>query len=652
MAMRHRDRSDRDRREPDARTLRSAKREDLADLAMDRVMSITRNQHGLFDRFLKLEALYDPNSWAATGSHQSLEKSLRRSGPGAQVVENVIASNVDAITGSLATDIVRAKFETTGADWKTQRRARELQYWTDGADAALELDGHVREKVREASKKGTGVVRVDNNAYGELEATSPLIDDILVDEGALQPNGQPMEVFQRHRIDRDELAAQHPDYETEIQESEPSTRESIYSVAWGRWFDDGRLQRNQIGMLEGWILPVGRKGRPGYKRGRHFKAIARAVILDEKWEEKGFPFAKFVWVPRPGAWYGISGAERIAGHQRRLNKQNWQFDRQLDQHAVPTTYVDPADANIMPVTHNELGTIAVSRGSRPVTVIPQAIGAEQFTRHRDIKDGSFEEFGQSRLQATAMKPAGIDSGVALREYKDQSSDRFGSQTVDIELFKLECILLAIRAARRLGSKAPTYYRQTFMRGTQKIRFSQVDPDETKTQIAPASKLARTPAGRKQAVIELAQAGLITTDESRRLLQHEDVERELSLYTAALENIDRALEDVKDGFIVMPHEFMNLAMCVRRGEAELNSSEQNGAPENVLEGLRQFTVVAAWILAQKEMAAAPAMGAAPMPAGPGAPGAMPMDPMAPPMLGPGAGMPMPAFAPQAMQVSPA
>lgn len=634
-----------DLREPDARTLRAATPEQLPDMAMQRIESIVRAQHATFDRFLKLEALYDPNSWAANGSRQSLERNLRRGSPGAQVIENVIASNVDAITGTLGADMVRARFETTGADWKTQRRARELAYWTDGADAALDLDTKCREKVREAAKKGSGVVKVDNNAYDELEATAPIIDDIIADEGALQPDGWPIELFQRHRIDRDELAAQYPKHAKHILKDTPASRDSFYSVAWTRWFDDGRLQRNQIGMLEGWIRPVGRKGRAGYKPGRHFKVIQGRTVLDEPWNENGFPFAKFDWVPRAGCFYGIGGGERIAGHQRRLNKQNWQFDRQLDQIALPTTYVDPADQNIAVTTHEEFGTVAVVHGQRPTTVIPTAIGAEQYTRHRDIKEGSFEEFGQSRMAASAMKPSGLDSGAALREYKDQTSDRFGTQEEDVEAMKLECVMLAIRAARRLGSKAPHYYRETFSRGANKIRFQDVDPDEAKVQIAAASKLARTPAGRKQAVIELAQAGLITTDEARKLYQHEDLERVLSLYTAARENIERALEEMKDGFIVMPTPTMNLQMCVVLGERELNQEEQNGAPEEVLEILQQFTVMAAWLLAQKNaggMTPGAMMGAPPMP------GPVPGDPMAA-GLDPGLATPTPAMAPEAQQL---
>ena len=650
-----------ERREVSGSTLRTADTEDLPDLALQRVMGIVRVQHALFDRFIKLEALYDPNSWAANGSYSSSEKSLRR-GPGSQVIENVIASNVDAITGSLASEMVRARFMTTGADWSTQRRAKELEYWTDALDADLELDVKCRETAREGAKKGTGIVVVDDGPWDEIYATTPLIDDCIVDEGALQPDGWPLEFYLRHRIDRDLLAAMYPKHAKHILR-EHDGRESLYASAWSRWMDDGRLQRNQVGMLEGWILPVGRKGRAGYKVGRHFRMIPGRVVFEREWDEPYFPISRFVWVPRRGCWYGISGGERIAGHQRRLNKMSWQFDRKLDQGALPITYVDPADENIGVVTHSELGTVAVSRGARPpLTVVPSVISSEEVERHRQIREGSFEEFGQSRLSATAMKPSGIDSGAALREYKDQTTDRFAGQEKDLEQLKLGCVILGICAARRLGRKAPSYYRKSFSRGTRRIRFSDVDPREARIQIAAASKLARTPAGRKQFALELAQAGVITTDESRQLLEHEDLEAALSLYTTMRSNIERLLEDALDGIPVMPSPFMNLAMCAWLGQSYLNQAEENGAPEEVLEILRQFTVTAAYMLSMQNaggmqpiagaLPPAPDGGPAdPMPPGMMPPGALPPGPAAPlalPPGPPGVGTPAAALSPQAAQ----
>jgi hypothetical protein len=46
------------------------------------------------------------------------------------------------------------------------------------------------------------------------------------------------------------------------------------------------------------------------------------------------------------------------------------------------------------------------------------------------------------------KPAGIDSGVALREYKDQTTQRFAQQEKSFEQLVLDTIEFAARRAAR------------------------------------------------------------------------------------------------------------------------------------------------------------------------------------------------------------
>jgi hypothetical protein len=126
--------------------------------------------------------------------------------------------------------------------------------------------------------------------------------------------------------------------------------------------------------------------------------------------------------------------------------------------------------------------------------------------------------------------------------------------------------------------------------------------DAKVSIAAASNLSRTPAGRTQLVLELAQAGIVSTDSARRLISHPDAERELSLYTAAIENIEKCFDEIADGNVVMPEPYTNLKLAVWRGQQQYLIWRDDGAPESVLEDLRQFIVVAADRLAPPEMAA--------------------------------------------------
>jgi len=138
----------------------------------------------------------------------------------------------------------------------------------------------------------------------------------------------------------------------------------------------------------------------------------------------------------------------------------------------------------------------------------------------------------------------------------------------------------------------------------------------RVQLQAASNLNQTPAGRRQMVIEYAQAGIISQDEARRLMQHPDLESSMSLYTAALESVEQCLDEIADGKTVTPEPFMNLDMALWRGQRAYLVWRGNGAPEEILESLRQFVVQAAWMKSGAETPAAntnttmPAPGEAP------------------------------------------
>lgn len=595
------------------------------------VTEIESRQSLTFDRFVKLEVLYDPNSPLAT-----------QPDPVAVVDENVIAGNVDTVTAVVAATDVRARFQTTDADWSTQRQAKHLEWYSEGLVAAFDVMPKCQTGFKQAAKKGIGINHIDVDRFtNQPRVESVMPDDIVCDDRQCAGGKAPLEIHRVHRnVDRAILAARYPQHATAIMAATESTlraRRAVDRPDWG------------IAAIESWRLPVGTKGQKGFVKGRYTYTIDTATLVDEEFEDEEFPLSVMVWSEREESIYGISLAERIAGHQRTLNRRNWQIQRMLDQNAAITTFVRPADANMAVATTGPLGTVAVVKGEYPKTVAPPAVHGDILASRNDLKSSAYEESGVSRMTANSMKPAGLDSGVALREYRDQTTQRFAMQEKAYERFVLDTIWRLIGVCKKLGAKAPVITRRTKF-GTRKIKWAQVDMRDVKVQIAAASTLSRTPAGRLQTVLEWAQAGVISMDEARRLMGHPDLERSLSLYTAAMEGVEHALEEIQDGRIVMPEPFDNHAMCVWRGQSQYLICRENAAPEDVLEGLRQYVVQAAWMLAMSQQQPANAnMPADPMAAAAGAPPA-PMDPAAPMPIGAPTSAPgVAAFAPQAMQL---
>lgn len=592
---------------------------------LEHAKRLESDQGDMFDRFVKLEALYDPHT--PNGNAEG--------GDPSRVTENVVASNVDTATAGIASTVVRARIMTDGADWAQQRIARHQEWYAEELQTLLDVHPKCRAGFKECVKKGTGITETET-VFGEIQVNHVLIDNVIVPPGAARSVKPPREMHIWEEVDVDELCARFPKADAKIRASFKSRRR--YRPRSGSLID------YEIEVLKSWRLPVGRRGLPGYKAGRRSITIDGHDLLDEPYHKTHFPTAVIVWSERTTSFYGISGGERIAGIQRALNRRNWQIEKQLDQAAQPTTYVRPSDAGLAAKSH-KVGTIAVCKGDYPHTVTPPAVAPETMQSRIDLRDAAGHEFGQSPMATHAAKPAGLDSGVALREYRDAASQRYAIQEQDFEQFVLDTVWLILDSCKDLGAKSPVVSRRSRF-GKRRIKWSDVDMRDVRVQLKAASNLNRTPAGRTQFVLELAQAGIISQDSARRLLTHPDIERELSLYTAALESIEHALDEIADGRIVMPEPFMNLAMCVWRGQQEYLKWVVDGAPEDILESLRQFVVQAAYMVAMKDSAAQNANMPAADPTAAMLPDAgMPALPPGPPAGAP----PMSALAPTAMQL---
>ena len=637
-------------------------------MANQRVLNYVRTvdavQASTYNKFIRCAALYDmppkPRTLGELGDYALAN--------GGRMHENAIASAVNTVDAQIATADIRATFDTDDADWSVQRKAKHLEWYAEAIGKLLGVSEKCQRGFKACAIKGTGINKVYIDAFDQIKVDAVMVDDLVVDEIECR-NGPPRQMHYRVPIDREELKAQFPQFADRIE-----VAQSGFTQNPRLWAGYRPLDRHEVMVIESWHLPIGVKDKPGYRPGRHTIVIEGVDLLDEEWHKTFFPFAAMFWEKPSQGWYGIGLVERNAGLQRALNRRNLQIERQLDLGAFPTTWVHASDAALKTqvLTKNEVGRVAGYTGVRPPqTDQPTPVTPQLLEDPDRIGSKIFQNSGVSRMAAQSVKPSGVETGVALREYRDQTTQRFAQQERSYERFHLDTILLIIDCAKDLGSKAPQVMRKTRF-GGRKIPWSQVDMTDVRVQIGAASTLSRTRAGRLQTVVEWAQAGIISQDDARRLLDHPDLESAMSLYDAAVDNADACIEEIADGKVVMPEPYMNLKLLVWRAQQRYLRWQIDGAPEDILENLRTLIVQAAWMVSGGDASSpdalsgmgpdesmpnqvGPAGGGGgmpppgappPMPMGPGGMG-MPQLPMGPPMMGP----PQAAFAPHAMQLSP-
>lgn len=593
-------------------------------LLLPYVQEIDQRQIDHVDRFALLDALYDPNGQAAQQADAKWRAEIGR------MTENVIASNVDTVRSAVATTEVRARFLTDGASWSAARRATLMERYVEELGKLLDVAEACRVAFFDCALKGTGVVKVYADQDDQICVEPVMIDNIVVDDGECANGASPRQMHYRQvDCDRDVLIHQFPERETEILRAKGS---SSWRQTLARWRSPLSNNRNDVAVVESWRLPMGTPESDNYRPGRHVICVEGCDLLDEEWGKAFFPFASMRWGLRRSSWYGISLAERIIGHQRVLNKRGWHMERVLDRLAVPTTFVSVADQNLRVQSH-AIGNVVALKGAPPQTIVPSVIGPELQADRAYAKNSAFEETGVSRMAATSSKPAGLDSGVALREWRDMGTDRFSLQEKGFERLYLDVVMLILDACKDLGPNAPRMSKRSRW-APRKIGWKDVDLSDLRVQISASSTIPRTSAGREQAVMEFTQAGIFTLDEARSLLKHPDVDKTLSLYTSVREAIEEDLEGIELGFPVAPEPFLNLELASRLAHARyLVDRQYDDIPEEVLEGIRTYIVQTQHMIS---MAAAPAAG----PAGPMGPEGGMAEPPAPtpqqvPAMGPSA-----------------
>ena len=539
---------------------------------------------------------------------------------------NVIASVCDSMQAEVIQSRPRPMFLTSDGNWEEQERAKKLSKYCEGLFYEAAIDQTAPRCALDAIVTGTGIVKVYEE-YGRVCVERVLPWEVHVDDRDGY-DGQPRTLYQTKWIDRDVLLELYPDHEAALRAA------GSPSDSWG-WRD---AESDQLMLVEAWHMPSG----PEADDGRHVMAIDSATLLDEEWTEPGFPFALLRWKqPMMGFW-GAGVAEALDGLQYEINRLARDMQIQQYFHSNPKIAI-PRGARVLKNqwTNDPAGAMIEFDGPQPpqVLVFPAVSGdtREQLDRHYQR---AYELIGVSQMAAQSVKPAGINSGVALRTYLDNQSKRFILFARAYEQFHVDIATLAIRAMRRLAA-ADASHDVVYRDGShmERITWRDVDMDEETyvLHVFPVSALANTPAGRLQQLQELFGAGLIDRDMFLELSNMPDFESQKNLLTAPRELVEKRVHAMlRDGTYYPPNPMMNLPLCIQLTGLAYQRAELQGVPEDRLALLRQF-------LADTQALLQPPPDNPPLPGEPPdqplGPGGMPPDTMGPaptPPPPPGAG----------------
>lgn len=495
-----------------------------------------------------------------------------------RITYNVIQSCVDTAQSKMAKNKPKPLFLTSGGDYKTQRKAKKLNQFIDGVFYEHQAYDMGIQSFLDAEVLADGLIHVFPKD-GRLAWERVLPWELMIDE-VEGFYGKPRQMHYVKQMDRSQLLAMIPGHKGDISNADSANQNDR----------GGHLNiADMVEVRESWHLP----SSPKAKDGKHIITIdGHNLTLMEPYAHDFFPFARLPWCPRLWGYWSQSGAEQIQSIQLEINKLLWVIQRSFHLMGSFKVFIANGSKIVKEHLNNDIGAIVNYEGSAPQYVSPPIVQPEIFQHLNTLKASAYEQFGISMMNATSTKPAGLNSGKALREYDDIGTDRFLTPGQRYQKFYLDLAKLSIACIKDIAAENKGHYevRVPGKKFLKTIDWKDIDLEEEEyvMQCFPVSSLPSDPEGRLQTVQEYAQAGYLTPRQAKRLLDFPDLEQVESLANAEEDYITEILEKIVDeGEYTPPEPFDDLDLAKELCMEFYAQGKCQQLEEEKLDMLRQF-----------------------------------------------------------------
>lgn len=492
---------------------------------------------------------------------------------------NLIQSATDTLVSRISQSRPQPRFLTDNSDYKQRSLAKKLNNFVGGEFYHTKAYELATIALRDALVTGTGVVHAYETPDARVGLERVLLTELLVDPNEAM-YGEPRQLYRVKLVDRDVLIANFPKFRKKLEEAAKSYPDNSA--------DSSKTVSDLVMVVEGWHLRSGKNANDG----RHTLACSAGFLFDEEYGKDRFPFSFLHYSPRLLGFWSQGLAEQLMGTQVELNSILYTISRAIKLVGVPRVFQEEGSKVMSAAHNNEVGVIVKYRGVKPEYEVAPCNAPELYAERDKLIQYGYQQCGVSALQASSQKPQGLDSGEAIRTYDDISTDRFASLSrrydnlfVDLAY---QVIDLAKDIATRDGEYSTVYPNKN---GSQEIDLPKaaiVTKNAFIIQCFTQSSLPKDPAGRLSKVTEMMQAGLISLQEGRRLLDYPDLDQIETLANAGEERIFQALDKIiEDGKYSMPDPFMDLELATTLTAQYINLYGQCKPEESKAQMLKDF-----------------------------------------------------------------
>lgn len=513
---------------------------------------------------------------------------------------NVIQSCCDTLVNKITKNQPRATFLTDNGDWGMRKKAEKREKFVYGQFYKSDVYKNSPFSLLQCLVYGDGFMKVYSQDKDIKVEPVLSLEIVFDDKDALY--GKPQQCFQIKYVSKDTLIQHYPDKADDIKNI-PTSVTPFYMT--------GPVQVDMVTVVEYWKLPNKKVSKNKWEGGEHSIICGDVELLKEDWDAPFFPFAHIGYVKNLVGFWHKGVAEVITPHQVEINRTLKRISDSLRLVASPKVLYEYNSKIVQSHFNNDVGAMIGYLGTPPQFISPQAISPELFNHLQYMVQSAYAEVGISQLSAASQKPAGLNSGKALREYNDLETERFAALAKSYETFFIDLAELVLWQAKKVQEKYGRYsVLSPDSKGCEIINFKDIDIDQDAyvIQVYPTSMLPKTPAGRLEYVQEMLAAGLVTPEEGLQLLDFPDTQKITKLKTSELDDILAVVDTMLDTDEYMPPEpFQNLALGVQYMKKAYLHYKNEKCPDYKLELLIRWINDAIMMLeSQTEQAQEPIM----------------------------------------------
>lgn len=448
---------------------------------------------------------------------------------------NVIQQGVDTAQARIAKNKPRPRFLTENGSYSLKRKGEKLGKFIEGVYYENETYQKTQRCFMEAGIFGTSGLKIYHDGK-TIKHERVFIHEIVVDEDE-SIYGKPKSIYQIKYVNKHHLAELYPKFKDDILGQSFDATDEDFMVS--------SYDSDVIKCIEGFKL--GLNGKPG----KHAIVLNGLTLLEEPYKRDRLPYEFFRYRPRVIGFFGQGIAEVNTGLQIEINKLLRTIQLCLHLGAIPKIFVESSSDIVSTHINNKIGGIIKYNGTRPHAEQLMRVPPELFLQLDRLYEKSFQSIGLSTMSTSGTKPAGLNSGKALREYNDIESERFSIVAQDYENFHVNIWKHTIELAQDLAKEKPDLQVTSLDKdGIETIVWKdvQIEKDKYILQVYPVNMLSKDPSGKLSDVKMLMDMQMVDPEEGMELLDFPDINRFYRMKNAKRFNIwsvvDRIVENAE------------------------------------------------------------------------------------------------------------